>query len=379
MDTYQMELYHHSDYPKIKNECLDPVSFDGTRRICEQMKRGICKVIYRSQSGIGFLCRILEQGREIRVLIAPEHLLCGIEYYHEKNIKIILDDDLKELKLNENRFIYQNKEYNIAMVEIIEKDEIDAYLELDDKIYYEHKNLSDLPEYDRKCIYILHYYSKRLCVSYGFMRTLNDSENSEIFSHNCSTEIYSYGSPILDLNTNKILGIHKVYNRKRRILEGTIFSKEIEEFLKLYRIKDSNFKEYKESDFTNCKLLGTGGYGDVFSAYSIKDKKEICLKKINIEKMKIIYRQNELSNYEKDLENEIYILKLLSFNNNSVKYYGKYEKENEEVIVMEKCDKNLKEFIKERGTGLTVKEIKKHFLEINYLNICKRKKLFTGI
>ena len=83
--------------------------------------------------------------------------------------------------------------------------------------------------------------------------------------------------------------------------------------------------------------------------------------------MKMIYKQNELSNSQKDLDNEIYILKLLSFNNNSVKYYGKYEKENEEVIVMEKCDKNLKEFIKERGTGLTVEEIKKHFLEMNKL------------
>lgn len=95
MDKYLMELYHHSDYLKIISECLDPVSFDVTRRICEQMKRGICKVIYRSQSGIGFLSRIFEQGRVIRVLIAPQHLLCGIEYYHEKNIKIILDDHLK--------------------------------------------------------------------------------------------------------------------------------------------------------------------------------------------------------------------------------------------------------------------------------------------
>lgn len=176
---------------------------------------------------------------------------------------------------------------------------------MDDKIYYDHENLSDLPEYDRKCIYILHYYSERLCVSYGLMRTLNNSENSEIIAHNCRTEIYTCGSPILDLKTNKILGIHKGYNKRRRRIEGTFFSKVIEEFLKLYRIKDSNFKEYKESDFTNCKLLGTGGYGDVYSAYSIKDKKEICLKKINIEKMKIIYRQNELSNYKKDLDNEI--------------------------------------------------------------------------
>ena len=45
---------------------------------------------------------------------------------------------------------------------------------------------------------------------------------------------------------------------------------------------------------------------------------------------------------------KVYILKLLSSNKNSVKYYGKYEKEKEKVIVMELCDQNLKEFMKKK-------------------------------
>ena len=90
-------------------------------------------------------------------------------------------------------------------------------------------------------------------------------------------------------------------------------------------------------------------------------------KKINIEKMSFIYQQNNLKDYKKDINNELYILKLLSSNKNSVKYYGKYEKEKEKVIVMELCDKNLKEFMKEKNKALTVEEIKTKFLELNEL------------
>ena len=83
--------------------------------------------------------------------------------------------------------------------------------------------------------------------------------------------------------------------------------------------------------------------------------------------MSFIYQQNNLKDYKKDINNELYILKLLSSNKNSVKYYGKYEKEKEKVIVMELCDKNLKEFMIEKNRALTVEEIKTKFLELNEL------------
>ena len=70
------------------------------------------------------------------------------------------------------------------------------------------------------------------------------------------------------------------------------------------------------------KLISLGGgFGDVYSAFSIKDETEVCLKIINIEKMELNYKLNQLKDYQKDLNNEINLLKNLSFNNNSVKYF----------------------------------------------------------
>ena len=114
-------------------------------------------------------------------------------------------------------------------------------------------------------------------------------------------------------------------------------------------------------------LISSGSYGDEYSAYSIKDKTEVCLKKINKEKMKLNYQQNELNDYLNDLNNEIRILKLLSHNENSLKYYGTYEEGNNQIIVMEKCDMNLKDYINQRKASLKIEEIKEKFLKMNEL------------
>ena len=39
-------------------------------------------------------------------------------------------------------------------------------------------------------------------------------------------------------------------------------------------------------------------YGDIYSAYSIKEKIEGCLKKINIEKMRLNYESINIENYQ---------------------------------------------------------------------------------
>ena len=110
-----------------------------------------------------------------------------------------------------------------------------------------------------------------------------------------------------------------------------------------------------------------GSYGSVYSAYSIKDKKEICLKKIDINYMERQYENNGYpsDSHLKDLNNEIKILKLLSSNKNSVEYFGNYDIVKEKVIVMEKCDNNLEDFLKEQNKALSINEIKKLFTGLN--------------
>ena len=126
-------------------------------------------------------------------------------------------------------------------------------------------------------------------------------------------------------------------------------------------------KKYSDKDFKDLKPISKGGYGLVYSAYSIKDRKEVCIKKINIDEMKLNYELNEFRehSYLKDLHNEKQILKLLSWNKNSLKYYGSYDVSHEKIIVIEKCGENMEQFMKNRGKPLTTKEIKNIFLDFN--------------
>ena len=195
-------------------------------------------------------------------------------------------------------------------------------------------------------------------LSYGIIYEVIDGHQ---IIHYCSTESGSSGSPILNLKNNKVVGIHWGSNIKGQFNYGTFLSYPIIDFINKYKNK------YSDKDFTNLKLLSVGSYGDIYSAFSIKNKIEVCLKKINLEKMKLNYQINELNNYKKDLRREINITKILSNNDNSLKYLGSYNNNTEKVLVLEKCDLNYYEFIKGRKKALSLEEIRNKFSKINEL------------
>ena len=63
--------------------------------------------------------------------------------------------------------------------------------------------------------------------------------------------------------------------------------------------------------------------------------------------MKKNYQNNRIKegSYLNDLNNEIRVLELFSKYENSVKYYGNYDKDNQKIIVLEKCDGDLKKLM----------------------------------
>jgi len=70
--------------------------------------------------------------------------------------------------------------------------------------------------------------------------------------------------------------------------------------------------------------------------------------------------------YENDLNNEIKLLKLFSYYENSLKYYGNYDNKDEKIIILEKCDEDLEEYMKNRNKSLNIEEIREI---LNGLNI----------
>ena len=131
----------------------------------------------------------------------------------------------------------------------------------------------------------------------------------------------------------------------------------------------NNESKYKDKDFKNLEEISKGAYGTLYSAYNIKDEIDICLKKIDINYMARQYNNNSYPENScfKDLNNEIEILKLLSSQKNSVKYFGDYQIIKEKTIIMEKCDEDLQQYLIKRNKAFNTDEIKKIFVELNEL------------
>ena len=175
------------------------------------MENSVCRIM-SDKFGTGFFCKIELNGKKIPVLITNYHIINDVFFAKEKIIKIYFRKDCIPIKLNKDRKVYSsNKDiYDIMIMKIDEeRDEIKNinYLEFDDSLL---NNNSELV-YEDTSIYILHCpIGNEIKVSYGYGIKNKDKNN---IIHYCKTTNGSSGSPILNLLTNKVIGIHKSFSK----------------------------------------------------------------------------------------------------------------------------------------------------------------------
>ena len=134
-----------------------------------------------------------------------------------KNIKEAYE--IKEIELKD-RMKYTNEEYDITIIEIKKEDNIKNYLELDDILIDDILNNNNKnKEYIDETIYIIQYPENKLSVSYGILDKIYEDKKYN-FNHKCSTKGGSSGTPILNINNNKIIGIHKEGNNLKYYNKG---------------------------------------------------------------------------------------------------------------------------------------------------------------
>ena len=211
-------------YPKAE-------SIEGTEKILDQIRNCVFKIILENgDRGTGFFCNIPYNNKLIPVMITNNHIIDSNYISNNKFIIITLnnDKDDKIIKLNDNRIIYTNKEYDITIIEIKPKDDkINNFMELEDKIFKEESYLY----YNQESIYIIHYSNQeKAAVSYGLINKIN---NSNIIHFSCIGQ-GSSGSPIISISNNKIIGIHKENSNTFQKNNGTFLKEPINEFINEY-------------------------------------------------------------------------------------------------------------------------------------------------
>ena len=337
--------------PNDLKDSIEPVNIESTTRILDQMMNCICKIKLKERIGTGFFCKIPFRKETINVLMTNYNFLNEKDFKDNKKLNISLYDEkeIVEIELEQERETYFNKEYDVTLIELRNEDNIKHYLELDDNLFQDNQEI----KYKDKSIYILHYPNgTNAAVSYGILNNID----KYYINHKCSIDIYSSGSPILNLKNNKVIGIHNKSSVNHNI--GTLLKFPLKDFISK---REKMFININVKEFKIIKELGKGGFGRVMHVLSKSDNKEYAVKEIPIKDE----TREKIESYQKEA------VILSKFNcENIVKYYDSSKDENNIYILMEYCKgENLRNFLDKNINNYTL--IKEDIIYNIISQICK--------
>ena len=209
-----------------------PITLESTEIILSQMKSSVCKIyLDNGNKGTGFFCKIpYPDNTNLKpFLVTNNHVIDESYLNKDKSFEITINNDkiTKKLIIG-NRINYTSKIYDTTIIEIYEdKDNIKDFLQLDFNINEDNFN----NKYINKSIYTLHYPNcEKIAVSYGIIKSIDLNNNYSLY-HLCSTDKGSSGSPILNIRTNKLIGIHKGSSNNYNFNKGTLLFYPFKEFI----------------------------------------------------------------------------------------------------------------------------------------------------
>jgi len=220
------------------------VPIEKTAQILEQLKKSVFEIKYNNKTTTGFLCKIPSEKRIINTLIMNYQMINEKFIKENKVLKISMNDNKEkiDIKLDSERKIYLNKIFNIAMIEVKQEDNINEndFLELDNNLLKEDSEIF----YKDESIYLLQYKEENnASVSYGLIME-GDGYELTIYSDigKCSL-----GAPILNLSTNKVIGICKEFTKEPFNRKGYNFKY----IMKEYKQDDKNEKKKENIEKKN--------------------------------------------------------------------------------------------------------------------------------
>jgi len=284
--------------------------------------------------GTAFFCKIPfpDSTQLLPVLIADKNLLNEDNITKGKNIEFTIEEGklFFKISLNINRITYTSQKYNITIIEIKENDNLDtnSFLKIDEQIFS-----SDFLDNEID-IYLAQYaeLKERLIFSKGCIKKINDDNST--FSHSCNSNKDSIGGPLINLNNNKVIGMHKGYENNLNLNYGIL--------LKLPILEFNN--EMNKNCKNNSQIIN-----------SFQNNNNNYINELNIENTFLINKINKLEEELEKEKNENKILKgkinnleyLINENNEKINNSKLKIKELEEIIKNKsKNDPNLQKIIK---------------------------------
>ena len=224
--TYIQEKDIDGAIASIQGETLEKIN--------DQKKSCSCKIECNEKgNGSGFFSLIPfpNKAKLLPVLMTNNHVLPKEAIIKGKKININMKEKKFSYLIDDSTKVYTNKKYDITIIEMSDNYGLDfnKFLEIDDSIHKE-----NLQEYFKnRSIYLIHHPKSKENAEFtvGIIKYIALDSND--IHHTCKSEPGSSGSPILDLKTNKIVGIHKgSASNNIKLNIGTFIKEPIEEFYK---------------------------------------------------------------------------------------------------------------------------------------------------
>ena len=302
-------------YDNKDNDENISISKENINIINEKVEKNLCKII-GGNGGIelGFFCMIPfpNNNNLLPVLITSNKVIKKGDINKNGNIQLIINNNNKEILMNEFRKSYISTESNnIAIIEIKQEDGLDikSFLLLDN-IIFEPK--LDHINYNQNHFQTNHKYTL-------FVLKKNKNNNC-LIGYLLKDENVRFGSPIINQSNYKVIGIIVNNYININLLSKSIlnFQEKFEVFKKIYELSNNknnnsnNYSDeikikYKISEEENIRI-----FGDEF----VNNNKNLCKIIINGKEEELCPFYNTKNiNLKKDKNDKILQIKLKGINN----------------------------------------------------------------
>ena len=152
----------------VIKDSLMPISLPKQKVITRQTEKCVCKIHIDGNNGTGLFAKIPYQNHLLTVLITNNHVLKANDILENKIITFSINNNIKYIKIDKERKIYTNENYDTTIIEI--REELDnlkgviEYLEIDDIIskYIKEKGKNISNDhfnniYKNESLYVLNY------------------------------------------------------------------------------------------------------------------------------------------------------------------------------------------------------------------------------
>ena len=235
------------DEDKIINQDFEIIDFNYLENISNSgIKKCVCKIDLGKKKGTGFFCKV--PPKNIKIFVTNNHVLNQDSLNIEKNLNIFIQDEKKVINLNKKRFILTEKDLDFTIIEILNEDNINNFLEIDEFI--------NTKNYEGYQVFTMqHPKGGKLQYSHGKIL----ERNEKFFLYSLGTSRGSSGAPILLLENLKLIGLHKgeyeLDKNKEIVKLGIPINLIINEINKNLKINTNNNNNSANFNINNTKKI----------------------------------------------------------------------------------------------------------------------------